>query len=68
MAVVSGAGAGGTSCVPLSGGAPLGPDGARRLAELVREAPPPLLTSLDLRCRYGHTVKQTAGCVALGLG
>ena len=51
MAVVSGTGAGGTSCVPLSGGARLGPDGARRLADMLRAAAAPLLASLDLRCR-----------------
>ena len=47
--LVSGAGAAGTSYLPLGGGAPLGPDGARRLAGLLREARP-LLTRLDLRC------------------
>ncbi len=50
MVLVSGPGAGGTSCLPLSGGAPLGPDGARRLAGLLGEARPSLLCSLDLRC------------------
>ena len=39
----------GTSCVPLSGRTPLGPEGARRLADLLRTAPPPLLTSINLR-------------------
>ena len=48
--LVSGAGAAGTSYLPLCGGGPLGPDGARRLAGLLREARPPLLTRLDLRC------------------
>ena len=51
MSMVSGVGAAGTSYVPLSGGTPLGPHGARRLAELLLAAPPPLLTSLDLRLR-----------------
>ncbi len=55
MILVSGTGAGGTSYVPLSGGAPLGPEGALRLAKLLCEARPPLLTSLDLRCRDEHT-------------
>jgi hypothetical protein len=49
LAVESGTGARGTSRVTLSGGKPLGPDGARRLAELLRNAPPPLLVALDLR-------------------
>ena len=48
IVMVSGATSGGMSCVPHSGGAPLGPEGARRLAGLLREATP-LLTSLDLR-------------------
>jgi hypothetical protein len=52
MVLVSGTGAKGTSYVPLSGGAPLGPDGARRLADALREARPQLLTELDLRCRH----------------
>ena len=47
--VVSGAGAKGTSWMRLSGGTGLGPDGAERLAELLREAPPPMLAALDLR-------------------
>ena len=51
MALVSGMGARGLSYLPLSGRAPLGHDGARRLAGLLRETPTPLLTSLDLRCR-----------------
>ena len=54
MAVVCGTGAGGTSCLPLTGGSPLGLEGARQLAELLRNAPPPLLTSLDLRWRYAN--------------
>ncbi len=49
--LVSGVGAKGRSIVDLSGGRGLGPDGARELAGLLREAPPPLLTSLDLRWR-----------------
>ncbi len=40
---------GGSSCVTLSGGKPLGPHGAQRLAGLLGEALSPLLTSLDLR-------------------
>ena len=47
--VVSGVGDKGTSRMQLSGGKGLGPDGARRLAELLLEAPPPLLASLQLR-------------------
>jgi hypothetical protein len=47
--MVSGAGAQGTSRMTLSGGKGLGPDGAQRLAELLREAPPPMLAALDLR-------------------
>jgi hypothetical protein len=48
----------GTSYVPLSGGAPLGPDGARRLADALREAQPSLLTALDLR--YSHVTRARA--------
>ena len=50
--VVSGVGAKGTSKMALSGGRGLGPEGATRLAGLLREAPP-LLASLDIRhaCR-----------------
>jgi len=52
--VVSGAGAKGKSYMTLSGGKGLGPDGAQRLAELLQNAPPPLLAELDLRgCRLG---------------
>ncbi len=51
VAAVSGVGAKGTSALQLAGGRALGPDGARRLAEVLRTAPPPLLASLDLRCR-----------------
>ena len=47
--VVSGVGAKGTSRMTLSGGKGLGPDGAQRLADLLREDPPPLLASLELR-------------------
>jgi hypothetical protein len=47
--LVSGVGGKGTSYMELSGGKGLGPDGAQRLAELLREAAPPLLTSLTLR-------------------
>jgi hypothetical protein len=46
--LVSGVGAKGTSKMALSGGRGLGPEGATRLAGLLREAPP-LLDSLDLR-------------------
>ncbi len=49
MGLVSGAGAGGTSCVPLSGGKTLGRDGARRLAGVLREVAAPMLAWLDLR-------------------
>ena len=49
VAAVSGVGGKGTSALPLAGGRALGPDGARRLAEVLREAPTPLLASLDLR-------------------
>ena len=48
--VVSGVGAKGASSMRLSGGKGLGPDGAQRLADLLREAPPPMLESMDLRC------------------
>ena len=50
--VVSGAGAKGTSRMELSGGKGLGPEGARRLAGLLREAPPPMLKVMDLRCLH----------------
>ena len=50
--VVSGAGSKGTSRMALSGGKGLGPEGAQRLAELLREAPPPMLEAMDLRCLY----------------
>jgi hypothetical protein len=46
--VVSGVGAKGTSRMALSGGCGLGPEEARRLAGLLREAPPMMLASLDL--------------------
>ena len=49
LEVVSGVGTKGTSYISLSGNSLLGLDGARRLAGLLREARPPLLTSLDLR-------------------
>ena len=49
MKLVSGVGAKGISSVALSGGRGLGPEGAARLADLLREAPPPLLASIDLR-------------------
>jgi hypothetical protein len=49
LVMESGTGSRGTSRATLSGGKPFGPDGARRLAELFRRAPPPLLASLDFR-------------------
>ncbi len=49
VTLVSGVGAKGTSALGLSGGQGLGPEGARRLAGLLLEGPPPLLASLDLR-------------------
>jgi hypothetical protein len=51
LALVSGLRPRGTSTMALSGGRGLGPEGARRLACLLREAPPPLLSSLNLRQR-----------------
>jgi hypothetical protein len=50
MLVVSGVGAKGTSRMTLSGGKGLGPDGAQRLADLLCEAPSPMLAEMDLRC------------------
>ncbi len=50
MLMVSGVGAKGTSRMTLSGGKGLGPDGAQRLADLICEAPPPMLAEMDLRC------------------
>ena len=50
--VVSGAGGEGTSRMALSGGKGLGTEGAQRLAELLREAPPPMLEAMDLRCPH----------------
>ena len=47
--LVSGVGAKGTSNMTLSGGKGLGPDGAQRLAGLLFKAPPPLLSTLNLR-------------------
>ena len=47
--LVSGMGAKGTSRLTLSGGKGLGPIGAKRLADLLRESPAPLLVELDLR-------------------
>ncbi len=49
MEVESGVGDKGASHMKLSSGRGLGPEGATRLAGLLREAPPPLLASLDLR-------------------
>ena len=48
--VVSGVGGKGTSQMQLSGGKGLGPDGALRLADLLREVPSQMLESIDLRC------------------
>ena len=48
--VVSGVGDKGTSWMTISGGEGLGLDGAQRLAELLRQAPPPMLEAIDLRC------------------
>ncbi len=50
LRLASGTGTNGTSYMTLGGGEYLGLDDARRLADLLREAPPPLLTELDLRC------------------
>ncbi len=47
--MVSGAGAMGTSCMELSGGKGLGPDGALLLADLLERAPTNVLTELTLR-------------------
>jgi hypothetical protein len=55
LVLESGRGACGTSRATLSGGN-LGPDGARRLADLLLKAPLPLLVSLDLR----HVIKLAA--------
>ncbi len=54
LVLVSGMGAKGTSYVTLGSGALLGLDGARRLAGLLRAAPPPLLTLLDLRRAFNR--------------
>ena len=47
--VVSGVGGKGTSKMGLGNGRGLGHEGATRLAETMREAPPMLLTKLDIR-------------------
>ncbi len=52
MVVDSGVGAKGSSRMALSGGKGLGPTGAKRLADLLNESPPPMLTELCLRCIY----------------
>jgi hypothetical protein len=52
--VVSGVGAKGTSFMELSGRKGLGPDGGKRLADLLHEAPPPLLVSIDIRHVTAH--------------
>ena len=52
MVVDSGVGAKGSSRMALSGGKGLGPTGAKRLADLLKESPPPMLTELCLRCIY----------------
>ena len=49
MRLVSNVGAKGTSYMTLSGGKGLGPDGAQRLADLLREAPTLQLASLGIR-------------------
>jgi hypothetical protein len=49
VVAVSAFGVKGTSYVTLGGGAPLGTCGTLRLMELMHEAQPPLLVSLDLR-------------------
>ncbi len=49
MQLVSGVGAKGISSVALSGGRGLGPEGAVRLAGLLGETHPPLLSTLNLR-------------------
>ena len=54
--LVSGVGAKGTSYMTLSGGKGLGPDGAHRLAGLLRESPPPLLSSLRLRQQHASSL------------
>ena len=64
VVVVWGVGTRGTSRMTLSGGKPLGPEGAGRLAGLLRDAPPPLLASMDIRCpisarTHAHTHTHT---------
>jgi hypothetical protein len=52
VVAVSGAGGKGTSILDLNSGRALWPGSALRLAEVLRKAAPPLLSSLDLRqCR-----------------
>jgi hypothetical protein len=50
VTIVSAMGAKGTSYMKLSSGKGVGPDGAHRLADLLRKAPQPLLVELVLRC------------------
>ena len=47
--LVSGVGGKGTSYMTLSGRTGLGPNGALRLADLLRESPPQMLSTLCLR-------------------
>ena len=47
--VVSGVGGKGTSKMGLGNGRGLGDEGATRLAETMREAPPVMLARLDIR-------------------
>ncbi len=55
MKLVSGVGAKGTSAVSLKGRRGLGPEGAVRLADLLREAPPLFLASVNLRRNFLHS-------------
>ena len=47
--VVSGVGGKDNSFMTLGGGKGLGPDGARRLSDLLHEHPPPFFTLIDIR-------------------
>jgi hypothetical protein len=49
MEVMSGEGGKGSSYMELSGGKGLGPDGALRLAELLRKAYQPMFAELEIR-------------------
>ena len=68
MLVVSGVGAKGTSYITLSGGEGLGPDGAQRLADLLRNASPPLLVSLGLRHHTHHPSPRTPSVSRIHIG